>query len=81
MEVKKYSVSVTMDGSWDTVEDPNGEFIKAEDFEAYAKQLNIDLISQAIDAHTDEVNGCPEVYEYTTEELQKAKEVLCNLSR
>ena len=79
MAVKKYAVGVTMDGSWDTVEDPNGEFIMAEDFEKYMKELNLDVITQGIDSLYEEVRGDEEGYDVTLEELDNIREKVQNL--
>lgn len=79
MSIKKYSVAVTMDGSWDTVEDPKGEFIKAEDFEAYLEQMNLDLLTQGLDSLHDEVIGDEEGYDVTLDEINKVRNTIQEL--
>lgn len=73
MAVKKYAVHSFQEGGYDIVEDTKGEFIMAEDFEAYMKELNLDVITQALDSLHEEVRGDEDGYDVTLAELDNIR--------
>ena len=80
MKVKKYTVhALEHESGYDIVEDPNGEFIKAEDFEAYLEQMNLDVLTQGLDSLHSEVRGDEEGYDVTLDEIDKVRDTIQGL--